>query len=1299
MTTGDSPTSSQPPSVSLIMRQGPQPGQSFSLIEATMTIGREAGNDVVVNDAQVSRRHASLTWDGSQVIIQDLGSANGTFVNDERLATPRALQNGDVVRLGKAVIFNCQISLPVADTAETLKSAKPRPIVPTPPSTPPPVYSPPPPAQKKRSRLLLPAIVLLTVLLLLAVAGALAYFLLWPSTATARPVVVIRSPQHGQQVEVGQTVTVHAVASDETKITRMELWIDGQLHEAQNSALAGGASPFPLVVYWQPVSPGMHTLTARAFNKQGTRAHASIGVEAIAASADRDGDRVVDDEDMCPDEPGAPRADGCPDRDGDGIADSADACPDEAGMPAGDGCPVSSEGDRDGDGVLDEADACPDEPGAPRADGCPDADGDGVGDSADACPDEPGELDDGCPPVDGDGDGITDDLDDCPDESGPPATEGCPDADGDSVPDSSDACPDEPGAPEADGCPAVSGTDRDGDGIPDGADACPDEPGPPTTEGCPDADGDGVRDSEDACPHEPGPPESGGCPALEGGIEDNDGDGIPNDTDACPDEWGLPENAGCPDTDDDGVPDRWDLCPDEPGPPESAGCPDTGIGDRDGDGVPDNVDLCPDEPGLPEHAGCPPPGEGADDDGDGIPDDEEPEDDGGVDLGDMGFEGGIPVPVEFQALAFEVSDDYDGVYCYPNLAGQGAERHVFESMGERQWDIEPLGSRMLMVPTGEPVNIEVRCGADVVHLGPEGGWGTYYSLGSFTNSHPPDEWDGHVITVRSTGGNDGRWFETQYRICAGSCASADFPPPVLSLFSVGSDKQLIWMWDGDRDNIDGFKVYVDGSHAFSVPADTSSQSILGYGPLCGSEGREFYITAYRDDRESPPSNTRTWSSIPCDRVVQVTFDALYTYHLGDDEWWAHGNSVGPIYGNFWVSADREYHFPFHAVDYGDRWGERDGGYRLQHTHYYPVQGIFDWVHTQMASCLGDGCPLYDAPESNHVAVELGPYDDLTFGARIMDVDSDNPDDILFEAERTISSDDLRPGHYFIDDRNMELEVLVDILVGPEVGGGELPDLTVTDVTNHEESGQLRIHVFNNAANLENQDIAVNLVRISTNEQIDLRTWEDVSIPSGGERVLQSSGLVLDASDLRVIVDPDNAIDEVSDRNNIYETPVVMRVEFVRLFTGSPCDSFLSCDSEFRFSLRAGHGPSSSDVTWVGGAVRYPESGEVVVDTCGDEWYDYDGWYLDGQPRYTFEFEMPVEENVYIMATGFEEDPITDDSLGLIFAEYGPRDNYGHNADLYHAQSTGPSVSECSEGPPLGWDYFGFDGWWRITRVR
>lgn len=345
--------------------------------------------------------------------------------------------------------------------------------------------------------------VVLVVCCLASAAGGLVYRS-WPR-ATTKPVVLISSPRHGEEVRVGEAVRIHAIARDGARVVRVEFWADGELWEAQDSSLPDGTSPFPFVANWQPLSSGPHTLIVRAFNTQDARAYASVTVEAYEV-ADRDGDGVADEGDSCPDEPGFGPSDGCPDGDGDGIRDADDACPDEVGVPEAEGCPSATEGDRDGDGVADPDDACPDEPGLPEHDGCS----------------VPGDLD---------GDGVDDELDECPGEPGLSELDGCPDLDGDGVGDGDDDCPAEPGLADLDGCP-----DRDGDGVRDGDDIRPDEPGRPEDggapdSGAPDSDGDGLADDVDRCDHEEGLPEHDGCPPP-GHGEDLDGDGTSDEDEA-----------------------------------------------------------------------------------------------------------------------------------------------------------------------------------------------------------------------------------------------------------------------------------------------------------------------------------------------------------------------------------------------------------------------------------------------------------------------------------------------------------------------------------------------------------------------------------------------------------------------------------------------------------------------------------------------------------------------------------------------------------------------------------------------
>jgi len=70
-------------------------------LHGTTILGRTAGNDVVLRDAKVSRRHAVIHMerDGAFTLV-DLGSVNGTYLNGRRLVLPARLRVGDAVRMG-----------------------------------------------------------------------------------------------------------------------------------------------------------------------------------------------------------------------------------------------------------------------------------------------------------------------------------------------------------------------------------------------------------------------------------------------------------------------------------------------------------------------------------------------------------------------------------------------------------------------------------------------------------------------------------------------------------------------------------------------------------------------------------------------------------------------------------------------------------------------------------------------------------------------------------------------------------------------------------------------------------------------------------------------------------------------------------------------------------------------------------------------------------------------------------------------------------------------------------------------
>ena len=86
----------------LVILAGPQMGEMVKLEPgANITIGREEGVQLLLNDDGVSRQHARLTMRGSEVVLYDLGSRNGTFVNGAKVSE-RKLADGDKIQIGVA---------------------------------------------------------------------------------------------------------------------------------------------------------------------------------------------------------------------------------------------------------------------------------------------------------------------------------------------------------------------------------------------------------------------------------------------------------------------------------------------------------------------------------------------------------------------------------------------------------------------------------------------------------------------------------------------------------------------------------------------------------------------------------------------------------------------------------------------------------------------------------------------------------------------------------------------------------------------------------------------------------------------------------------------------------------------------------------------------------------------------------------------------------------------------------------------------------------------------------------------
>ncbi len=84
----------------LVVKRGPNAGSRFALENDVVHVGRHPDSDIFLDDITVSRRHAEFLRRGGGVVVRDVGSLNGTYVNRERIEEA-SLNNGDEVQIGK----------------------------------------------------------------------------------------------------------------------------------------------------------------------------------------------------------------------------------------------------------------------------------------------------------------------------------------------------------------------------------------------------------------------------------------------------------------------------------------------------------------------------------------------------------------------------------------------------------------------------------------------------------------------------------------------------------------------------------------------------------------------------------------------------------------------------------------------------------------------------------------------------------------------------------------------------------------------------------------------------------------------------------------------------------------------------------------------------------------------------------------------------------------------------------------------------------------------------------------------
>lgn len=84
----------------LVVVKGRRIGQTFSLEGTEVSIGRDPHSDIFLDDITVSRKHAKIMLSGTEALISDVGSLNGTYVNRERIDRS-SLSHKDELQIGK----------------------------------------------------------------------------------------------------------------------------------------------------------------------------------------------------------------------------------------------------------------------------------------------------------------------------------------------------------------------------------------------------------------------------------------------------------------------------------------------------------------------------------------------------------------------------------------------------------------------------------------------------------------------------------------------------------------------------------------------------------------------------------------------------------------------------------------------------------------------------------------------------------------------------------------------------------------------------------------------------------------------------------------------------------------------------------------------------------------------------------------------------------------------------------------------------------------------------------------------
>ena len=233
-------------------------GQVFPLTSRVVTLGTAEDNTIVLADPEVSVYHARITWDpdSGAYFLEDLGSVEGTYINERAIVGPRMLNDGDLIRLGNTTM---EVYLGPGGLFEEQET-------------------------RARSRSPLVAGLIVAFLAGVTILCVLLFSLLFFGGRRGTPSVTIQSPADNSRIAVGSQVPLQASASGASDITLLELSVDGILVATASSPDSGGTSLLTVVRSWAFDTPGEHEITAQAFTARGRVSEAdSVEVTVLGA--------------------------------------------------------------------------------------------------------------------------------------------------------------------------------------------------------------------------------------------------------------------------------------------------------------------------------------------------------------------------------------------------------------------------------------------------------------------------------------------------------------------------------------------------------------------------------------------------------------------------------------------------------------------------------------------------------------------------------------------------------------------------------------------------------------------------------------------------------------------------------------------------------------------------------------------------------------------------------------------------------------------------------------------------------